>query len=875
MFKLTLNLRRLLLFIVMSAGILSILATGGGSNDVGGISIESPAANATVSGEITVTGACSIIDLLTVVMDDDAFTRQVVDCSYGNWSADIDTTYFQDGDHALLAYASDSVRDQIQITTSNGNVDGHKVSVPVSLADGIYDEISQYTPLFVYAKRISTGRVTGQRFIAGGLPGAFDIPNVPNGAYEIGAFLDRNNNLTPDAGWDFEGIASAPLEVSNTDTLSGNVELSLFDGDFDHDGTVDAAGHNDADVTGQLGITQPIEGAVISGNLLVNVELSASNADWLTVSIDGNLFSQQTIDVTGVGTQWQTEFDSTRLQDGEHIIRAAISDDIWDQVIITTDNGNTQGYTVNVNVNLASGIYDEISQFKPLFVYVQDPSTGARQTARFTSGQLDASSIFAIANVPNNSYIVGAFLDRNGNGVEDGGDYAGQAGDLLTVWYADAAADVILAGNEVHITTPTALTEIRANIIDVAGTYTFQPDEITVLMRLTPVTYVTVDSLASFNNGDWNATLDITDVTQEGERQLHVKARYGATYKWDTVVVNIDRSFPRGIDITQPADGATISQGGAVTMVGGYFGIPQSISVSLEDGNGGSVDTLANFENGSWTALLSDLSAVQPGLRTITATADYGGGITEQATVDVTITELAPIRGISITAPQDAETVTTDNLVVQGTYEGSPTSITVTFDTDGSGGVLTEVVTTPAEHSWSINFADISSVINGSRSITAVADYGGGNTAVDVVTVTVDRSVSAVPLTITTSFPDEGEGGGVYFIINDSNELNLNLLLTPTSTPGPDVALVMSLLFSDSQADFDAGPNWVLISRTEANPVDETVLASYILQHSSGGDYYKLTVDFTIWSGLNGGLQFEIDNGLAGWNCGTNIANCP
>ena len=870
----TMLLRKFSLLGVFVLGLLSILATAIGDGESGSISIRSPDAGATVSGVITVEGRCSLIDQLTVVIDNDAFSRQVVDCNLGRWEADFDTTRFQDGDHALVAYASDTVRDQIQITTSNGNASGYTVTVPVSLADGIYDEIDDYTPLFVYAKRVSTGLVTGQRFTVGTFPGEYEIPNVLNGVYQIGAFLDRNNNLVPDTGWDFEGTAGTQLEVSNGDATSENVELTLFDGDFDHDGVPDAGGGNPADVYGQLSISQPLDGTVVSGTLEVVGSLSASNADWVTVSIDGNRFTRQVVDVSGVGTGWRTSFDTTRLQDGEHVIRASISDEIWDQVIITTDNGNLQGYSVSVNVDLASGIYDEINVNTPLFVYVQDPGTGARQMARFTSGTFPGS--FDIDNVPNNTYIVGAFLDRNNNGVEDSGDYAGQAADLLTVWYADATADVVLVGNEVHITTPAPLTEIRANYIDMAGTYTFQPDKIVVLMRITGVTYETVEADATFNNGEWSAQLDITDVTQEGERQLHVKARYGATWKWDTVRVYIDRSFPRGIDITQPADGASISKGSALSVAGGYYGVPQSISVSLEDGNGGSVDATASFINGSWTAQLADLSSVQPGLRTLTVTADYDGGIIETAQINVTITDIAPIREVVITAPLDGETVTTDNLVVQGTYEGSPTSITVTLETDGVGGKLTETVNAPSGGAWSVEFADISGVINGQRVLMAVADYGGGETAVDTVTLTVDRPPAAVALSVIPDMPAAGEGGGAYFNINASNELSLDVMLSPSSNPGPDTALVMSLLPSDTQADFDAGPDWTMTSRSHANPVDETVQASYIVRRNSSGDYYKLVVGFDIWSGagLGGAMQFAVTS-LSGWNCGAKASNCP
>ena len=76
-------------------------------------------------------------------------------------------------------------------------------------------------------------------------------------------------------------------------------------------------------------------------------------------------------------------------------------------------------------------------------------------------------------------------------------------------------------------------------------------------------------------------------------------------------------------------------------------------------------------------------------------------------------------------------------------------------------------------------------------------------------------------------------------------------------------------------AIIDQGPGWTLYDRTDANPVDEAVLASYILKRSGGGDYFKLSIDFEIQSGLGAGLQYVINDGLAGWNCGANQANCP
>jgi hypothetical protein len=838
------------------------------NNDPGGISISAPAENDVVSGIIEVRGSCSVIDDLIVVIDNDSYTQQAVDCSQGNWNAEFDTSYFQDKTHVLVAYKN-SIHDEIQITTANGNLDGFTVTVPVSLATGVYDEINELTPLYVYAKKPATGLITGELYILGMFPGDFVIPNLLNGVYEIGAFLDRNNNRVMDEGFDFAGMATTSLEVSNGDERSGNVVLELYiidDGDDLEDGIF-----NPADVTGSIEIRTPLDDETVSGVLTASGR-ALGDIQNVQVTIDNNLLTAQIVPL-GVARVWSADFDTTRLQDGRHNLTARANSEIEDRVYFNTDNGNVQGYRVTISVELAPGLGGEIDAFNPLIIYVESPVSGARQFNRFETGFFGADSAFTIDNVPNNTYKVGAFYDRNNNGVADEGDYTGATEQLLNVWYADTNAQVTLHGDEINILTPLWGAEIRSNFIDMTGSYLGGAEEIIVSMHLTPVTYVTAEDTAHFNAGAWDAVLDITAVTQEGSRWLNARAKYGARYKWDSIQVIINRNFPRGVAIESPIDNTTIQTSTFITS-GSYDGEPESVTVYLDRGDTAQVIVGAALGNSAWTASFTDLTGVETGLilHTLTAVADYGGGITEEDEIGLYIDPIAN-RFIAITIPSEGDTVTTDNLVVQGTYGGNPDSITVTFETNGIGDVLTEIINTPVADSWSVEFADISSVLNGQRSITAVADYGGGDTEVASVTVTVDRPVSAVPLTITTDIPWLNEGCGAYFIINDSNELSLDGFYCAPPPPSADVALVMALIDSDTHADFDAGPGWTLHSRTDANPVDESVLASYILQRSGGGDYFKLSIDFEIVSGS--GLQYEINDGLAGWNCGANPANCP
>lgn len=760
----------LILILMLWAALAACGRTDDGGSMPGSLSIQTPENNADVSENIAVDGTCSLIDTLTVTIDNDAFSKQAVACVRGQWSADFDTTRFQDGEHLLLAYANPGPHDQIVIRTSNGRLDGHSASVPVELADGIYDEIDEFTPLYVYAKRTSTGTITGRRYTAGAFPGSFDLPNLLNGLYEIGAVLDRNNNETLDEGFDFSGTAADLLEVSNTAAASGVVVLR-YNPEPDPGGE-DGTGSGDID--GTLSIETPDNDAQVSGRLTVS-GYAGGDIEWVTVEIDDNRAAAQTVPVGG--HRFSAAFDTARLQDGRHCAHAFAGVPAGDRVWFETLNGNEQGYALAVTVDLAGGLYDEIAMTTPLYVYARDPVTGGRITARHDSGLFGER--FAILNVPNNTYQVGAFLDRNDDGVENGGDYAGRAAELVNVWYADAAARVVLVGNEVHISTPGPYAAIRANQIEMSGTYTFDPDEIQVLMHLTGVTYETVSAAALYANGTWSALLDITDVTQEGERWLYAKARYGARWHWDEVLIELDRGFDRSIAIRSPADGATVGSD-ALTVSGDYSGLPEAIAVSIERGDGTAIDVVATFANGTWSALFDDIASVQEGdNRTVTAVADFGGGILEQDSIDLRIRR-TPATGVAITSPAQGDRVDSDSLSVQGTFVGHPNALTVSIER-GTGGTLDRAATFAAGL-WSAPFDDLSGVANGTRAITALADYGAGLTAVDAVSVNVDRPLVPVKaftyrMVVTSPTADTADAVSWFNTNADCpvNELNVGL----------------------------------------------------------------------------------------------------
>lgn len=127
--------------------------------------------------------------------------------------------------------------------------------------------------------------------------------------------------------------------------------------------------------------------------------------------------------------------------------------------------------------------------------------------------------------------------------------------------------------------------------------------------------------------------------------------------------------------------------------------------------------------------------------------------------------------------------------------------------------------------------------------------------------------VGGAPIPLLPGLTFFGEGFPAYIKIDANGPNSLDTFLA-----GPDTAtaLIFNVSMDASTGRFDAGPSWQIVTRSHANPVNETVQSAFVMRRLAGGNYYQVKV----WFSNTGGLTYSIDD-LSGFNCGASIASCP
>ena len=212
----------------------------------------------------------------------------------------------------------------------------------------------------------------------------------------------------------------------------------------------------------------------------------------------------------------------------------------------------------------------------------------------------------------------------------------------------------------------------------------------------------------------------------------------------------------------------------ASTSVSGTGNTGDAISVVVSDGtNSTSAYNTTVDANGNWTISGIDVTALNDGALTYTATATNTASETAQATAAATKDTQAPALAItSITDPINGGNATT--VSVAGTGEIGAT-ITVTVS-DGTNTTTQYQATVGQDGTWTISGIDASSLADGSVDFNIVAGDDAGNTTAQTDPATKDTqapslAISGVtdPITLanvaSTSINGTGEVGSTISVI--------------------------------------------------------------------------------------------------------------
>ena len=289
----------------------------------------------------------------------------------------------------------------------------------------------------------------------------------------------------------------------------------------------------------------------------------------------------------------------------------------------------------------------------------------------------------------------------------------------------------------------------------------------------------------------------------------------------------------------------------------------QVVSITIEDSAGNQITDTATVVSGQWSLDDVDLSGMAEGPLTVTASVSDLAGNVATANDDILHDTLAEID----------DSVTVDAGVVINAAEATSVSLSgstaeieanrplqVTVE-DGNGGSLTFDTTVAADGSWSLSNLDLSSLEDGSLTVTLNSDDRAGNPA--TATATVDKDTQAA---ITVEFLDDadltpGPNGEVIYNAAGVGAVDLQGTVTDVED-GQTVSIVLTDSVGNQVTAPDAviaGGTWSVNDLDLSSFVDGAVTVDVSTEDQAGNP-----ATATATAGIDLDVAIDIDTGPDG-----------
>ena len=267
------------------------------SNGALSVSISSPAAGATVSGTITVSGAASGASKVELKVDSGAYQLA---SGTSSWSKSLNTTSYANGSHTLTARATSSTGSQVwasrTVTISNG-----ALSVSIS-------------------SPAAGATVSGTITVSGAASGASKVElKVDSGAYQLASGTSswsKSLNTTAYANGSHTLTARATSSTGSQVWASRTVTIS--------NGAL------------SVSISSPAAGATVSGTITVSG--AASGASKVELKVDSGAYQ-----LASGTSSWSKSLNTTAYANGSHTLTAratsSTGSQVWASRTVTISNG--------------------------------------------------------------------------------------------------------------------------------------------------------------------------------------------------------------------------------------------------------------------------------------------------------------------------------------------------------------------------------------------------------------------------------------------------------------------------------------------------------------------------------------------------------
>ncbi len=293
--------------------------------------------------------------------------------------------------------------------------------------------------------------------------------------------------------------------------------------------------------------------------------------------------------------------------------------------------------------------------------------------------------------------------------------------------------DITTVTNPVNIgnvsnVTASGTGEVGANLSIVASDGTNSTAAQTTTIAAGGAWSVSGFNLSALNDGTITFTVTATDAAGN-------TATDSLTTSKDTVAPTVAIT-----SVTDPANSANAAN----TTISGTGTVGATISVVVGDGtNSTAAQTTTVGSGGTWSISGINVTSLNDGTITYTATASDAAGNTSTATRTAQKDTTAPAVAVTVTTnPVNAGNVTSTS--ANGTGEvGANISLVVTDGTNSTAALTTTVT---ANGTWSITGINVSSLSDGTITFTATATDTAGNTATATSTAQKDVVAPALEL---------------------------------------------------------------------------------------------------------------------------------
>ncbi|MFI8620968.1 retention module-containing protein, partial [Marinomonas sp. NPDC078689] len=596
------------------------------------------------------------------------------------------------------------------------------------------------------------------------------LSGVDNDAAQISVvFSDGSSSITTNAVQDGAGNWTVPdtdISSLNDGTVSVTTTVTDSTGNTAQSQTALTL---DQTITGSISVSDVTEDDIVSaaeGETTIAISGivtgDAQDGDVVTLTINGKEYTGEITNRT-----FSIDVDGQDLiDDPDRNIEASVTftDDAGNTLLVTSDSHYEVDTTADLfgdfSVSIAdSDLVTNLEEATDVTVTLDGIDRDADTvTVIFSDG---TNSVNGVATLVDDEWVV---ADTDISGLTDGTitvtatvtDEAGNTAVATNSLDLDTSADtdnnfevVVTESDEianadevgsVNLTLAGVDDDIESISVTFSDGDTSTPDVVAEAVLVDGVWTVDAD-LSSLNDGSISISATATDdagntVTETSSLELDTSA--DTDNNFNVAVAESDA-------VTNADEAGTVS----VTL-SGVDADAETVAVTFSDGDDSTADVVANAtqnDDGTWSVADVDLSTLNDGNISVTATVtdDAGNTSTTTDTLDLDTSADSDDTALSVSVA-DSDTIVSAaeagsvSVTLDGVDSDAET-VTVTFS-DGDDGTEDVVVeaTQNDDGTWSVADADLSTLIDGNITVTATVTDDAGNTSTTTNTLDLDTS---------------------------------------------------------------------------------------------------------------------------------------